>query len=455
MRLQAIAEAIGASYTGELTVSGVSSDTRAIGEGSLFVAIRGERFDGHAFVAQAFEKGAAAAVLSDPAFAVEGRPCLVCPNTLDAMIQIGGLYRSLFSEVRCVGVTGSVGKTTTKEMLYAALSPFGKTLKTEGNQNNEIGMPRTLFQLTDDTRLAVIEMGMSGFGEIEPMTRAVRPEVAVLTNIGVSHLEKLGTRENILAEKLSITRGLQGVRTLVLNEDNDLLSTVERADGARRIIRISLCDRDADIWADALSSDSDCTHFVVHYADGAAYPARIPCLGKHNVYDALLALGAAEAFGLDRATAVAGLQAYQTAGMRQRVKRLAGITVIEDCYNASPDSMRASLALLGQNFGGARKAAVLADMLELGARSAQMHRQVGRDAAAEGIDALFCYGEQARLIAEGAREAGCKEVFSFDEKDQLAEALCRWLAPGDCILVKGSRGMKLEEVLEIVYGAME
>lgn len=455
LRLQAIAEAIGASYTGELTVSGVSSDTRAIGEGSLFVAIRGERFDGHAFVAQAFEKGAAAAVLSDPAFAVEGRPCLVCPNTLDAMIQIGGLYRSLFSEVRCVGVTGSVGKTTTKEMLYAALSPFGKTLKTEGNQNNEIGMPRTLFQLTDDTRLAVIEMGMSGFGEIEPMTRAVRPEVAVLTNIGVSHLEKLGTRENILAEKLSITRGLQGVRTLVLNEDNDLLSTVERADGARRIIRISLCDRDADIWADALSSDSDCTHFVVHYADGAAYPARIPCLGKHNVYDALLALGAAEAFGLDRATAVAGLQAYQTAGMRQRVKKLAGITVIEDCYNASPDSMRASLALLGQNFGGARKAAVLADMLELGARSAQMHRQVGRDAAAEGIDALFCYGEQARLIAEGAREAGCKEVFSFDEKDQLAEALCRWLAPGDCILVKGSRGMKLEEVLEIVYGAME
>ena len=136
LRLQAIAEAIGASYTGELTVSDISSDTRAIGEGSLFVAIRGERFDGHAFVAQAFEKGAAAAVLSDPAFAVEGRPCLVCPNTLDAMIQIGGLYRQLF-DVRCVGVTGSVGKTTTKEMLYAALSPFGKTLKTEGNQNNE------------------------------------------------------------------------------------------------------------------------------------------------------------------------------------------------------------------------------------------------------------------------------------------------------------------------------
>lgn len=454
LRLQAIAEAIGASYTGELTVSDISSDTRAIGEGSLFVAIRGERFDGHTFVAQAFEKGAAAAVLSDPAFAVEGRPCLVCPNTLDAMIQIGGLYRQLF-DVRCVGVTGSVGKTTTKEMLYAALSPFGKTLKTEGNQNNEIGMPRTLFGLTDDTRLAVIEMGMSGFGEIEPMTRAVRPEVAVLTNIGVSHLEKLGTRENILAEKLSITRGLQGVRTLVLNEDNDLLSTVERADGARRIIRISLCDRDADIWADALSSDTDRTHFVVHYADGAAYPACIPCLGQHNVYDALLALGAAEAFGFERAAAVAGLEDYQTAGMRQRVKKLAGITVIEDCYNASPDSMRASLALLGQNFGGARKAAVLADMLELGERSAQMHRQVGRDAAAEGIDALFCYGEQARLIAEGAREAGCKAVFCFDEKDRLAEELCRWLAPGDCVLVKGSRGMKLEEVLEIVYGAME
>lgn len=447
-----IARAIGAQLPGGCDpaqqITEISSDTRTIVPGSLFVAIEGERFDGHAYVQAAFDKGAAAAVVARPVERAGG-PQLVCQNTKNALIAMGGLYRDLFESCRFVAVTGSVGKTTTKEMIYAALRRFGKTLKTEGNQNNEIGMPATLFRLQDDTRLAVIEMGMSGFGEIAPMTRAVRPEVAVVTNIGVSHLEAMGTRENILHEKLDIALGLQGPKTLVLCSDNDLLSTVTQVPGADHILRYAIADKSADFVAGSIHSDRVSTFFTVHCKEGD-FPVQIPCLGQHNVLNALAAIAVSAALGLSVATAAAGCADYQPAGMRQRLVQCGDITFIEDCYNASPDSMRASITLLAQNFPGRRKIAVLADMLELGEHSQQMHRDVGQMLCDNGIDCAFLYGPQMLRCAETAT-AGGVEVRHFADKPALTAAVIAALAPGDCVLVKGSRGMKLEEVLEEIY----
>jgi len=446
--LNEIATALGCSYEGDLICTSISSDSRKIAPGSVFVAIVGEVFDGHKFVSSAFEQGAVAAVISDPAYAVEGRTCFVVADTKDAYIKLGGLYRTKF-DARCVAVTGSVGKTTTKDFIACTLSEFGKTQKTLGNQNNEIGFPNTLFDLTDDTKMIVTEMGMSGFNEIAPMSLAAAPEVAVLTNIGVSHLEAMGTRENILKEKLDIVKGLTGVRTLVLNDDNDLLQTVDNLDGIK-IVRVGIESKRADFTAENIRSDGFETSFII-YAKEQVFLAKIPTLGDYNVLNALIAIAVADSLGLDVAQAVIGLQNYTPSGMRQRVVNCGDITVIEDCYNASPDSMRASVGTLARHFDTGRTVAVLADMLELGEQSPAMHREIGAFAAECGIDLLLTYGQMCVHMAEGAVQGGLKEVYHYDTKEELVKALNQMVQKGDTVLFKGSHGMKLEQVIEKLY----
>lgn len=447
LTLKEVAEELGSEYSGDGICKDITSDSRSVSEGSLFVAIKGDNFDGHRFVDAAFESGAAAVVISDPSCVTKGKTCFLVKDTKQAYIQLGGLYRKKFA-VRCVAVSGSVGKTTTKDFIACALSVFGKTHKTQGNQNNEIGFPNTLFALEDDTKMLVCEMGMSGFGEIAPMSIAAAPEIAVLTNIGVSHLEMMGTRENILKEKLDIVKGLCPPKILVLNDDNDLLSGVREIPGVK-IVRVGIDSERADFRAELICSDNFATSFVIRTKD-QAYMAKIPTLGDYNVLNALIATAVADSMGYDTAAAVRGLADYSPSGMRQRVVPCEKITVIEDCYNASPDSMRASIGTLCKHFSG-RKIAVLADMLELGTDSADMHEKIGEFAAQSGVNMLVLYGDNSLHMAGGAKKCGMKDVFHFDSRDELLSFLLGCLKEGDTVLFKGSHSMQLEKVVAKLY----
>ena len=383
MTIDEIARAVGCpgSYPGAVDV--ISTDSRSLPEGCLFVALEGERFDGHDFIPAALRSGAAAAVAHERRDYGPGT-VLYVKNTQRALMEIAKAYRAKFS-IRCVGVTGSVGKTTTKEMIADVLSCAYRTLKTEGNLNNEIGLPKTLFRLDRTTEAAVVEMGMQGLGEIAALAGVARPDVGVITNIGVSHLERLGSRENILKAKLEL--------------------------------------------ADALT---------------------IPCAGRHNVLNALAAFSAGLALDIPPEKCAAALREYMPSGMRQKVVHWRGITVVEDCYNASPDSMRAALETLAGHPCTGRRIAVLGGMLELGAISERAHREIGAFAAEKGIDLLLAYGGDACYYRQGASEGGIPAEL-FDDKEELLARLREEIRPGDAVWVKGSRGMRMEEILEGLY----
>ena len=336
-------------------------------------------------------------------------------------------------------------------MVHAALSAKYNTLKNEGNLNNEIGVPLTLFCLAPSHEAAVIEMGMSGFGEISAMTNIVRPDVAIITNIGVSHIEKLGSREGILKAKLELLEGMKPNAPVILNADNDMLRTVRP--GAHRTVFYSIDDPVGEYRASDIVMTDDSLEFTVA-AGAQAVRAKLPCTGRHNVYNALAACAAGKCLGIDIAESLEALKGYVPSGMRQRIVKKGGITFIEDCYNASPDSQAAALAVLGA-MRATRRIAVIGDMLELGSVSEQAHREVGEKAAQNGVDAVLTYGERALLTAEGAKAGGVPLVRSFGNKKELSDFLSNELHEGDAVLFKASRGMKLEDVIYSVYSAIE
>lgn len=445
INLKCIAKHLAAEYSGEdILITGVSTDTRTIEKGNLFVCIVGEKMNGHNFVSAAVSSGAAAIVASEEIDC--SVPVIYVKNTVDALIEISAFYRSLFSP-KIVGVTGSVGKTSTKEMIYAALSGSLNTVKTAGNQNNEIGLPHTLFKIDDSTEAAVIEMGMVQKGEIDVLTRAVRPQVAVITNIGVSHIENLKTRENILSAKLEIENGLSENGVMVLCGDNDLLATT-KGKLSHRSVYYGINGDDLDVYADNICYGDGKTDFVIHQGN-KAYSATIPTVGEHNVLNALAAFSVCDILGLDKEVSVKALENFENAGSRQKVYKTDGITVIEDCYNASPDSMKAALWVL-KNIEAERKIAVLGDMLELGDISKESHVKVGLWAK-ETADLVFAFGPQAKNIKETVGE----NAYHFENRDLLISALKRELKRGDAVLFKGSRGMKLEEVIKGVLKGEE
>ncbi|MBQ5321778.1 MAG: UDP-N-acetylmuramoyl-tripeptide--D-alanyl-D-alanine ligase [Oscillospiraceae bacterium] len=435
-----VAKALNCSYEGEdFPITGVSTDTRTIEKGNLFIPIIGERMDGHDYIDKAIENGAAAVLASKEI--KEEIPTIYVENTLDALINLSAYYRSLFSP-KVVGVTGSVGKTSTKEMIYAALSESLNTIKTIGNRNNEIGLPHTLFTITPETEAAVIEMGMVNRGEIDVLTRAVCPDVAVITNIGVSHIENLKTRENILLAKLEIENGLVADGVMVLCADNDLLHSV-KGKLKHKTIYYGIRQK-ADIYADEIEYGDNETSFIIHDGD-KSYPAKIPTVGEHNVLNALAAFAVCKSFGLNPEASVRGLKNFESSGSRQKIYKHNGVTIIEDCYNASPDSMKAALWVL-KNIKAERKIAVLGDMLELGEISEESHRAVGKTAA-ENADIVFTFGPLSKITAKSAEEQKVPS-FHFEDKKALVSLLLETIKKGDAILFKGSRGMKLEEVIE-------
>ena len=434
---------------GDAEVSLVTTDSREVCPGCIFVAFPGERFDGHDFAAKALEAGAFCVVLNHPVEGVPAEKAVLCADSYHAMMVMGANYRSQFHP-RVVGVTGSVGKTTTKQMCYAAIEGFGNTIKTEGNQNNELGLPRTMFRIGNETEYAVVEMGMSHLGEIERLSRCARPDVGIITCIGVSHIGNLGSQENICKAKLEICAGLPEGAPLVLNGDDPFLRKAELPEHVRPVW-FSLGDEGADVCALSIQQEADGMSFVLEDHEEGTFMVHIPAMGRHNVANALAAYCAATRLGLNARKVLRGISNFEQTGMRQKIVHSNGVDVIEDCYNANPDSMKAALAMF-REYPCKRRFALLGDMLELGEISPEAHETVGKQAAEYGVDFLVAYGPEAKRTAQAAAAAGV-EARHVDTYREAAELLLARMQPGDALLVKASRGMALEKVLEISIAA--
>ena len=443
LKLSEIAKACGGTFSKETEINGVCIDTRKITKGCLFICIKGARFDAHAFIDEAFEKGAAAVMISEDV-EVNGAYVKV-EDTSKALLELSGYYRSKFN-IPVVGLTGSVGKTTTKEFTYLVVNAKYNAIKTLGNLNNEIGLPQMLFQIDSAVEAAVIEMGMNHFGEISRLAQAARPTLGIITNVGVSHIENLGSREGILKAKLEILDGLAESAPLILNGDNDLLSTVKTE--AHKVYFFGI-DCHADFKATDITETDGKTQFTVKYFSKEQKIA-IPLIGIHNVYNALAAFAAGYFLGVDPQAAADALAKYEPEGMRQKSNVVNGITCIEDCYNASPDSMKAALQTLASTEGN-KKIAVLSDMLELGEYSKQAHYSVGEMAARYGADYLLCFGNGSRYTVDGAKANGLQNAFIFDTKEALADKIFELAESSDVIVFKASRGMHLEDVITELY----
>ncbi len=446
IRLSEIVKAVNGSYgyDADMMIDNISTDTRTINEGSVFLALKGARFDGHDFAAKAMELGAQAVITER---AVEGARCIIVDSTAKALLDLAGYYRDRF-DIHLVGVTGSVGKTTTKDMIALVVAQKYKTLKTQGNLNNEIGMPKTLFGLDKDTQAAVIEMGMSARGEISRMSMCCKPTVCVITNIGVSHIEKLGSQENILAAKLEILDGAKQGAPLILSMDDKFLANAE-VHGLRKVYYYSVKNKNCDVYAKNIISKGGGVNFDICFGMQIVH-ARLNCIGVHNVKNALAAFCVGLALEVPVDDILTGIESFRPEGLRQNITRKSGINFVVDCYNAAPDSMKSSISMLDQVETDGMRYCILADMLELGEKSSEFHKTVGKYVAQSNADRLYCYGELARNYIIGAVENGFdrNRCMHFSDRDELADYLKSKLKNGDSVLLKGSRGMALEEVFK-------
>lgn len=430
-------------YKADIDISQISSDTRTISEGSVFVCLKGERFDGHDFAAAAMEKGAVACVTERP---VEGAKCIIVDNTLKALGDIARYYRKKFTDLRVVGVTGSVGKTSTKEMISLVLSQKFNTLKTQGSLNNEIGLPHTLFGISSDTQAAVIEMGMSHSGEISRLSSIALPNVCVVTNIGTAHIGNLGSQENILKAKMEILDGADYYAPLIVcADDKYLASAPKRPD--RPKFTYSLSDKRADVYASDIERDENGSSFTINHGD-EKIRARVNVAGSHNILNALCAYTVGSYYEIEPQKMALAIAQFQTDGVRQNRVEKNGISFVLDCFNASPEAMKASLEVFGDSKAQGRKIAVLADMLELGKQSKNYHKSVGEKFALTGADMLVCYGEDAAQYAAGAVKKGFdkEKCHCFTDEKELEDFLKSEIKTGDLVLFKGSHGMKLDKV---------
>lgn len=430
-------------------IHGVSTDTRTIERGNLYVPLKGATFNGHQFVKEAFEKGAAAALWSkhEPN-APTDVPLIFVEDSLVALQQLAHAYRKQL-RARIIGVTGSNGKTTTKDMIASLLGTVYRVQKTEGNLNNHIGVPLTLLRLKEETEYAIVEMGMSGFGEIELLSTLAEPDVAIITNIGESHLQELGSREGIATAKFEIIKGLKRDGLFIYHGDEPLLQTrVENANLSH--VQTFGVEPTNDYYPLDIRVQADGTTFKVNRWPDETF--RMPLLGRHHVMNALAAIAVARFASVDIDHIKEGFLRLSVTKMRTEViKRSDGVTIINDAYNASPTSMWAALELLGQLTGYRKKIAIVGDMLELGEQEIAFHEQIGEMIDPQKIDYVFTYGVRAKAIAEQAKKRfGEGRVRSYEEKAELAADVQAIMEAGDVILLKASRGMKLEEIISLL-----
>ena len=449
LKLSEIIEATGGkllSGDSSITVAEISTNSRKISNDCLFLALKGERFDGNDFIADAFENGAVAVLTDRDPGNIPGKSLVKVGDTLKALHDIASYIRDRFA-IPFIGITGSVGKTSTKEMIACALGAKYNVLKNEGNYNNEIGVPLTIFRLEPGHEAAVIEMGMSGFGEIRALTRFVRPQVGIITNIGMSHIEKLGSRQDILRAKLELLEGLQPDGLLILNGDDVLLSGVK---GLLDVRTVSYgLEESADYQAYNIRSRGEKGIDFNIVLDGKEHTVHVPAPGVHNVYNALAALAAGRELHIPAETLIGGIAGYSPGNMRLNIIKSSGLTIINDAYNASPQSVKAAIDVLNE-IEANRRIAVLGDMLELGSWSTDAHKETGEYAAGSSTDLIITVGEAAAHIADGAIEAGLPRsgIAVLANNDEAVRYLRNIIRQGDAILVKGSRGMMMEEIVD-------
>lgn len=449
MTLKELLDATGGRQLGEplpadTIFTSVETDSRAVRPGALFVALRGERTDGHRYITSALESGAVACLtMEEPEELLPGKAYVLVEDTMAAIGRAAHAYLRRFP-IPIIGITGSVGKTTTKDMVASVLSQHYRVLKTEGNFNNELGLPLTLFRLTAQDQICVLEMGMNHFGEIDYLTQIARPDVAVITNIGDAHIENLGSRGGILRAKSEIFRYMEPGSLAVLNGDDPLLRTLEGAIGP-----------DVVFFGEDHEPPYAATSVHQLGAKGLActictpkdtFDVTVPALGAHMIYPVLTACAIGERFGLTTEELIAGIRAFVPTKMRMNIIHQGMLTILDDSYNANPQSMRAALEVLAHS-GGTRRVAILGDMFELGALGPELHRSVGEFAGqVGGIDALLAIGDLAWNIYDAASQSDVPDVFYAKDKEEALPLLPSLVQPGGVVLVKASRGMAFEEL---------
>lgn len=454
MTLENIAHSCGGTYIGNekyrsKEVAGVVIDSRKVEKDYLFIPIKGERVDGHSFIPTVFEQGAAA-VLSEYKLENLQGPYILVESTEKALKDIAAFYRNSL-DIKVVGITGSVGKTSTKEMIAAILETKYRVLKTAGNFNNEIGLPLTVFRLKESDEVAVLEMGISDFGEMDRLARIAKPDIGVITNIGLCHLENLGTRDGIRKAKTEMFAHIKEGGSAVLNGDDDQLAKIMTVQGKPPVFYgknpLNLEETPNMVYASDIENlGLEGMKGNFHFGE-ESLKVQIPIPGEHNVMNALAGACVGRLLGLSLKEIQRGIANAKTISGRTNLIHANDTLIIDDCYNANPVSMKASIDVLAQQKG--RTIAVLGDMGELGSEEEKLHYEVGAYAAEKKIDALFCTGELSKELVKGVTENGTwSEVFYFDNKEALITALKEYRKEGDTILVKASHFMEFSEIVK-------
>ncbi|MBR2214686.1 MAG: UDP-N-acetylmuramoyl-tripeptide--D-alanyl-D-alanine ligase [Selenomonadaceae bacterium] len=432
-------------------VTDVVTDTRRITPGTLFVALKGEKFNGEDFAKEALAKGAAGVMVSleCPAekLPTAGGTVVRVADTLKAYQDIAGYYRQKFA-LPLVAITGSNGKTTTKDLTAAALSPLGEVLKTQGNFNNEIGLPLTLLGLKENHAAAVVEIGMRGLHQIEALAKVARPTIGVVTNVGETHMELLGSMDNIARAKGEMVEAINPGGTVILNADNEYVAKMTgKAKPGVKILTFGFSEK-ADVRGENVVTEEGRTAFTATY-QGQSQTYTLPLVGQHNVSNALASIAVALSLNVKPAEIAAGLAQAAVSHMRLECAKMNDYLVVNDAYNASPMSMQAAIETVSQMATG-RKIAVMGDMLELGKVAVEAHQKVGRQLAEHQFAVVVTRGEMGAYIAQAAKEAGVSEVYDCPSHEAAAKVLRETLRPGDTVLFKGSRGMAMDKIIELL-----
>lgn len=475
MTLSAIAQACNGIYYGpqkdiEKMVSGVTTDSRKADKDSLFVAICGERSDGHEYIKSVYETGALCCI-SEKVLKNETHSYIKVESSLQALKDIAQYYRSVLN-VKVIGITGSVGKTSTKETIAAVLSQQYRVLKTLGNFNNEIGLPLTIFRLTEEDEIAVLEMGISDFGEMTRLTQIAKPDICVITNIGFCHLENLKTRDGVLLAKSEIFKSMTPDGSVILNGDDDKLATLHTVnDKVPYFFGIDKLCHQCDYYAENIQNlGLDGMKAQIHCADETMFETIIPIPGYHMVYNALAATVAGKILGLSNEQIKAGIESLESLSGRNHIIKKNNYTIIDDCYNANPISMKASIDVISSAIG--RKVCILGDMFELGDNQKALHYEVGEYLASKNIDVLVTVGTLAkeinRAVEEFNKSASTQRmqpvsmeqianvdshkcmILHFATRDEMLKEIKSILHEGDTILVKASHGMEFSKVVEFL-----
>ena len=430
---------------GTVAIDKIGTDSRTLKRGELFVALRGENFDGHNFVESAAKAGAAGAIVESNwnGKVPENFALIKTKDTLVAYQKLAGNYRKSLS-LKVVAITGSNGKTSTKDFAAAVLARRFRVTKTEGNFNNHVGLPRTILEATAQDEVAVWEIGMNHPGEVAALSKLAAPDIAIITNIGIAHIEFMGSREAIAAEKGALAEAVGAQGTVILNADDPLTKSMATRTRAKVILAGTT---DGTIRAGEISQSGSGTDFTI--LEGAhRCRAQLPVPGLHMVQNALLAVAAGRVFGLSLEECADGLASAPLTKARLQIKEIRGVQFIDDSYNANPDSMKAALRTLMELDTDGKRIAVLGEMGELGSESEPGHREVGETAATFGVDQLIAIGDMAKVIAQAARAAGLRKTSAVRSTSEAAQLLGESAKPGDLVLVKGSRATRTERVIE-------